>query len=384
MLENFKYIQNIKGNEATMLVHGQIGDSIDEEGRYTYGVSGTAFAHEMLWLSNQVDVINVRFNSFGGSVLEAYSIFSAMFNCDKTVNSYIEGLAASSAGWAALGAKNCYIYDYASWMAHEPSGTDDKKALSLVKDSIAILIAGRMNKSVEDVNSMMSKETWFSNARKADFTLEQGVEMGLFDKIIDTGKKIKINKGDSLTNIALVYNKLINTTNNMEKVTNVLKLKNDASELEMVTAIEAKDTENKELKNQIETLKNELKEFKDAKEAEETKAKEALKTKATEVVNKGFEDGKIAKEEVESTIELAASSESAFSSVSNMLSKVIGSKQSQKPFDFKNVKTEKGNEDRSAWTYQDWTKNDQAGLIEMQNSAPEDFKNLLKTLKTTL
>ena len=67
-----------------------------------------------------------------------------------------------------------------------------------------------------------------------------------------------------------------------------------------------------------------------------------------------------------------------------MLSKVSGSKQSQKPFDFKNVKTEKGNEDRSAWTYQDWTKNDQAGLIEMQNSAPEDFKNLLKTLKTTL
>lgn len=376
MLENFKYIQNIKGNEATILLYGEIGDSIDSNGNYCYGISGNSFAHELMYLADKVDVINVRINSVGGSVLDGYSIVSAILSSPKTVNTYIDGLAASIAGVVAVAGKKCYMMDYGTLMVHNPSGGEDKIVLALIKDTLVTILSNRTQKTAEEIDTMMNAETYLS--------AEEAMAQGMVDEIIKSNKKIKIKTSDSLTNIALVYNKLINPTTNMEKVTNVLKLKNDASELEMVSAIEAKDTENTALKNQIETLKNELKEFKDAKEAEEAKAKEALKTKATEVVNKGFEDGKIAKEEVDSTIELASSSESAFSSVSNMLSKMAGKKQSQKPFDFKNVKTEKGNEDRSAWTYQDWTKNDQAGLIEMQNSAPEDFKNLLKTLKTTL
>ena len=376
MLENFKYIQNIKGNEATILLYGEIGDSIDSNGKYCYGISGTSFAYELMYLADKVDVINVRINSVGGSVLDGYSIVSAILSSPKTVNTYIDGLAASIAGVVAVAGKKCYMMDYGTLMVHNPSGGEDKKVLNLIKDTLVTILSNRTQKTAEEIDTMMNAETYLS--------ADEAMAQGMVDEIIKSNKKIKIKTSDSLTNIALVYNKLINPTNNMEKVTNVLKLKNDASELEMVTAIEAKDTENKELKNQIETLKNELKEFKDAKEKAEQDAKDALKTKATEVVNKGLEDGKIAKEEVESTIELASSSESAFSSVSNMLSKMAGKNQSQKPFDFKNHKTDKGTEDRSAWTYQDWTKKDQAGLIEMQNSAPEDFKNLLKTLKTTL
>jgi len=369
LLEKFKYIQNIKGNEATILLYGEIGDSIDSNGNYCYGISGNSFAHELMYLAEKVDVINVRINSVGGSVLDGYSIVSAILSSPKTVNTYIDGLAASIAGVVAVAGKKCYMMDYGTLMVHNPSGGEDKKVLSLIKDTLVTILSNRTQKTAEEIDTMMNAETYLS--------AEEAMAQGMVDEIIKSNKKIKVKTSDSLTNIALVYNKLINNKS-MEDNKNVLEAP------EVVSALNKKDVENSTLKTEIETLKNELKTFKDAKEAEEAKAKETLKTKATEIVNKGFEDGKLTKEEVETTIELAASSESAFSSVSNMLSKMADKKQSQKPFDFKNVKTDKGNEDRSKWTYQDWTKNDQAGLIEMQNSAPEDFKALLKTLKTSL
>ena len=63
MLNNFKFIKNITDSgEATIVLYNQIGDSINSDGNYTVGISGTAFANEMQYLQNNSKKINIVSN----------------------------------------------------------------------------------------------------------------------------------------------------------------------------------------------------------------------------------------------------------------------------------------------------------------------------------
>lgn len=366
-----------------MLLYSQIGDSVDENGNITYGISGSSFANELQWLQTQCKSISVRINSVGGSVLDGYSIVSAMLSCKVPCNTYIDGLAASISGVIALCGKKREIKDFASWMGHTAGGVKDEKVLKLATDSIVTLIANNINKTEDEVLAMLSKETWVSNSKVADYSLEQAVEMGFFDKIESTKRKVKINKQDSLYNMANVYNKLINPKiNTMNKVTDFLKLKNEADEDSIVSAIKEKDTELATKVEEIASLNARLKVYEDAEKAAKEAAIEDMKNKATALVNKAKEDGKIKDEEVEGLVSLAITN---FATVENMFSKISNVKTNNNPvFDFK-VKNAAGEvEDRSKWTFNDWSKNDAKGLAEMQNAFPEQFTDLVKTLKTTI
>jgi hypothetical protein len=54
--------------------------------------------------------------------------------------------------------------------------------------------------------------------------------------------------------MAIIYNKIINKPN-MEKIQNVLKLSNEASEETIVSAIEEKDIKKAELQAEVDRLK---------------------------------------------------------------------------------------------------------------------------------
>lgn len=108
-------------------------------------------------------------------------------------------------------------------------------------------------------------------------------------------------------------------------------------------------------------------------------AKNKLKTDATALVNKAFEEGLITKEEVESTIENASKDETNFKMVSNFLSKLPTKKTSQKPFNINNVTDVENKEDRANWNYNDWEEKDEAGLKNMYVNNRAEFDELLKT-----
>jgi ATP-dependent protease ClpP protease subunit len=357
-----------------MLLYSQIGDSVDKNGNITYGISGSSFANELQWLQNNCKSISVRINSIGGSVLDGYSIVSAILSSKVPCNTYIDGLAASIAGVIALAGKKCYMMDYGTMMLHNPSGGNDKAVTALVKETLVTLISNRSSKTAEEINIMMDAETWL--------TASEALNSGFVDEIITSGKKIKMKK-DSLYEMANVYNKLINPKKNtMNKVTDFLKLKNEASEEEVIKAIETKDTDLASKDAEIAALSERLKVYEDAEKAAKEAALEDIKNKATALVNKAKEDGKIKEEEVEGLVSLAITN---FSTVENMFAKISNVKQNNNPvFDFK-VKNAAGEvEDRSKWTFKDWSKNDAKGLADMQNSFPEQFNELVKTLKVTL
>ncbi len=361
---NFKYIKNISEDEGTILLYSQIGDSVDANGNYVSGISGSAFAYEMQYLQDKCSKINVRINSIGGSVLDGYSIVSAILNSKVPCNTYIDGLAASISGVIAMAGKKCYMADFGTLMLHNPSGGNDQNVLDLVKSTLVTIFEQRTKLTAEEISAMMDKETWLGAA--------EALNMGLVDEVITSSKKIKIHKQESLSNMAIIYNKIINKPN-MEKIQNVLKLSNKADEAAIVAEIEKKDTVLAEMVAENEQLKERLKAIEEKELAEKEKAAEELKNKAIELVENAIKAKKIAEDEKDSTIEMAVNN---FEFVANMISKINNVKDAVKVFDAKNIVTNKGTEDRSEWTIRDWEKKDAKGLAKIKNETPEVYEEM--------
>lgn len=208
----------------------------------------------------------------------------------------------------------------------------------------------------------MDAETWLD--------ANQCMEMGLIDVVVKSDKKMKMST-NSLTEMAFIYNKLINKKPKMEKITNMLNLSNEATEVEIVAAIEDKDTKNAELLSENETLKTRLKEIEDAELAKvEAEAKE-LETKSIELVENAIKAKKIDESAKDETIKLAIAN---FGAVENMLSKINNVKDAVKIFDAKNVANNK--DSRENWSIRDWEKKDVKGLEVIKNETPAIYTEM--------
>lgn len=351
-----------------ILIHKQIGNSVDKRGNVTYGVNGSEFAAEMLYLERVCKKITVRINSIGGNVLDGYGIAASIYNCSLPVTTIIDGLAASTALWCAAAGSVRKTVDFGAGMMHGSSGGDDKEMTDFVDKTINLQLSNRSGKTPEEITAMMGKETWMD--------AKEMKAAGLVDEIISTDKKIKIKKTDSLQNMATIYNSLTKPKN-MSKLNTLLKISNNADESEQEAQVAklnsdlaAQAAENETLKNKVTALEKEKSDKADADKA-------TLKTKATEMVNAAVTAGKLKKEEVDFTIENASKDQGSFDFVSNMLNRMGSTKEAAKIFNPQNIagaSTAKGG--REEWTIRDWEKKDPKGLGEMKNSAPEQYEEM--------
>ncbi len=91
----------------------------------------------------------------------------------------------------------------------------------------------------------MNKETWM--------TADECKMLGIVDEVIET-KKVKPAMNASVRELYAVYNKVITKTQiKMNKLTDLLKLSNEASEEAIIEAVNAKDAKIAELEASIET-----------------------------------------------------------------------------------------------------------------------------------
>jgi ATP-dependent protease ClpP protease subunit/phenylpyruvate tautomerase PptA (4-oxalocrotonate tautomerase family) len=371
VVNKFKFIDNVSNGIATINLYEQIGDTINEDGSVNYGISGSSFANAIQWLDEyeQVSSINIRINSIGGSVLDGYSMCSAILNCNKPVNTFIDGLAASTAGWVAVCGKKVSMANYGTFMMHNPSGGTDKDVTELVKNTIVTILTNRTGMSAEECSKLMNKETWM-NAQECKDKL-------IVDEIISYDKKIKMSTNASLYDMALIYNKVINKPK-MENIKNKLSLGAEATEIEIVNAIEVFQNKVTALEAEKLALTNKVAEF-EAKEAEKVEAeKAAFVAEVTEVIETAVKEDKIKAEEKESVLANALSSKENFAFVKNMLDKISNVVKSPVVFDIKNVKSANGLENRETWTCRDWEKKDPSGLLKLKNEAPAVYTMLYK------
>jgi len=217
----FKYIKNIAADksEATILLYRPIGSFQDEKtGEMVEGINGNAFAQEMLFLETQVDKINIRINSIGGSVLDGYSIISAIRDCKVTVCTYNDGLAASIAGIILVSGDERYARDYSITMIHNPAGIENQDVLDKIKDSLLTILSNSSILSMQDLDKLMNTETYFN--------AEEALEAGLVDEILSSGEKVEV-ENLQVNEMAEVFNKLLIDSEMKKKTKKVSEIKNE-------------------------------------------------------------------------------------------------------------------------------------------------------------
>jgi ATP-dependent protease ClpP protease subunit/cell division protein FtsB len=287
-LNEFKHVKNITSDGvANIYLFDEIGRSVDPLTGSMKGIDGQRFADELDWLSQRDDVqkINVRINSVGGSVIDGFSIFSAIKNSPKSVDTYVDGLGASIAGIIFQAGEKRYISDFGRIMIHEPAlgkpvellNDKQRNALNSFRDQLIAILTSNSKLSSDEISSIMSAETWFSAKETTD--------KGLADEIVNTGRVInEVEKMDAET-LFNVTNSLIlnNSFNNNQKINKMELIKNhfgfDANvdeqtivnkvievETALITAnetIETVTTENETLKAENDALKAEKQQMND-------------------------------------------------------------------------------------------------------------------------
>ena len=385
MYKNFSHIKNVSenGENATMLLNRRIGNSYNEDGTLAeQGIQGDQFANEMLYLKACMKVknVDVEINSIGGDVMHGYDIVNAILKHEA--NTIVTGMCASMAVSCLIAGKERGIVDFGSIMTHAVSGGEDadNKVLAIFQDSLKTMYLGRTKLNADTADTMFKGENWFSNSKKADYSLQDAVDMGFVDYIINTGKKLKeiTNAKKDLSSLARIYNALnITKTENMIELKKCLDLKNDLSDEKAETiAIETiktlrtenatKDTNLTTALAKVTELQTKIDEIENAAKVEKTRV-------ATEAVESGIKAGKIKAENKADMIVMAETNLNAFNTLIGATNTVKAAVIFERATAANAAKVDNI---RDNWTFKDWIMNDSKGLDKMVKNDPDFVSKL--------
>lgn len=168
--------QNAEGEqspEAEISIYDQIGG---------FGVSANEFIDGLKALGD-VETINLRIASGGGSIVEGNTIFNALKRHSAKVITHIDSLAASMASVIAMAGDEVRMAENALLMIHNPwtasiGGAEQLRKDADLLDKMEANIRNsyaRSNKSAEELDELMAAETYF--------TAEEALEAGFIDAI---------------------------------------------------------------------------------------------------------------------------------------------------------------------------------------------------------
>lgn len=147
-----------------------------------------------------VGTLNLRINSYGGSVYAGNAIINIIDSYRKKhnvkVNAYIEGIAASMGSGIPMVADKIYMAENAMMMLHKPytivmgNSQDLQKKIDILQKVEDALIKNYMRhfKGTEDeLRDMLADETWL--------TADEALEYGLCDEVIEAVEVAASAKG---------------------------------------------------------------------------------------------------------------------------------------------------------------------------------------------
>ena len=362
MIKELSKLSNISDGVATIRIYKHIGDDAD----LGYGVNGAWIAEDIAMLNDiykdEIKTINIRINSIGGSVADGLSIVSAILNSEIPCNTYIDGMAYSMAGVIAICGAKKYMADYGTFMMHNANGVSDEEVLNLITNSLAKIFERNTNLTMDKCKDLMNKETWMS--------ADECMNLGIIDEIVVTKQK-SIAMNSNIFELQNIYNKILNKTENkMIKLTELLKLSNEASEDAIVEAVNAKSETIANLEAKIGELTNELNALKESNEAAENAAK-------VELVENAIKEGKIDA----ATKEIYLVSNKSNVELKEVFAKL---KPAYTPI-FENKKAlENLPAGRESWDFAKWSKEDPKALAEIQKNDPNTFNSLVAKMPKEL
>ena len=149
-----------------------------------WGITANDFIAELKDLGD-VDEINVRISSGGGSIVEGNAIFNALKRHPANVITHIDSIAASMASVIAMAGDEVRMAANALFMIHNPWTASVGGAEQLRKDADLLdkmennirNSYDRSNLSVDELSAAMDADTYY--------TAEEALEAGFIDSIGD-------------------------------------------------------------------------------------------------------------------------------------------------------------------------------------------------------
>ena len=170
---------------AEVLIYGNIGDRWNED-----GVVASELVRDLSAL--QADTINLRINSYGGSVPDGLAIYNALRRHKATVNVFVDGVAISCASYIAMAgdtitmAKNSQMMIHAPWTFAYGNSNDMREQADILDryaKAMASAYADKSGKTYEDALALLTdgKDHWFlaDEAKAEGFADEVGDEVAV-------------------------------------------------------------------------------------------------------------------------------------------------------------------------------------------------------------
>jgi ATP-dependent protease ClpP protease subunit len=151
-----------------------------------FGIGAADFNKELSGLKGKQ--VHLRINSPGGDVFDARAMATAIAQHGNVI-AYIDGLAASAATYVALAANQVNMADGSFFMIHNAwtlgyGNKSDFAELINLLDKIDQTIINdyvkKTGKTVDEVTSWMSAETWF--------TAQEALDNGFVDTVTESKK----------------------------------------------------------------------------------------------------------------------------------------------------------------------------------------------------
>jgi ATP-dependent protease ClpP protease subunit len=172
-------IENKAGEPAALYIFDEINPM--------WGIGAQQVVDQLNGIdANQIDV---HVNSPGGNVFDGIAIMNALRNHQANITVKVDGLAASIASVIAMAGDQIVMSLGSQMMVHNPSGfaMGDARTMRELADtldksraSIASIYADRAGGTVEDWQTAMDAETWY--------TAQEAVDAGLADKVDDSSQ----------------------------------------------------------------------------------------------------------------------------------------------------------------------------------------------------
>ncbi len=173
---------------AELRIYGDIGQSWDAE----ESNDAKTVVEALGQLRGDLDV---RINSFGGSVADGLAIFNALRRYSGAVSTHIDGVAYSIASLIAMAGRSVAIAENAMLMVHAPWGAAIGNAMELremadILDKHAeAMLSSYLRDGGPDADTVRG---WLTDGQDHYFTAAEAVELGLADAISDAQPTLQI------------------------------------------------------------------------------------------------------------------------------------------------------------------------------------------------
>lgn len=164
--------------EAELLIYGPIGDYF-----WGDGVTAASIVEQLGQIT--ATTINVRINSDGGVVTDGLAIYNALANHPATVNTVVDGIAASISSLIFMVGKTRRMHENSMLMIHGPQGgawgfAGDLRERADVLDRFAATM--QTNYAARATN-VADVTTWLTDRKDHWFSASEAMTAGLADEL---------------------------------------------------------------------------------------------------------------------------------------------------------------------------------------------------------